>query len=304
MIDNNSRSADTPSTVSSGSSAFTLPRSRPLVVAGVINACCALLAAEAGIQALYLSGSGVATACYGMPDLALTTLTEVAEEVRRITAVTTLPLLVDADTGWGAPLMVARTTKILETAGAAALHLEDQPFAKRCGHREGKRVVSSAIMTDRIKAAVDARRASSFAIVARTDALAVEGLESTQERARGYVAAGADIIFVEGATLLSHYTAIKEACGAPILANLTEFGVTPIWSVTEVAAAGVDIALFPLTAFRAMNRAAATVYKALVEQGSARDIIAMLQTRQELYQLLHYETWEEKVLTGKEVTDE
>jgi methylisocitrate lyase len=251
-----------------------------------------MLAERAGFPALYLSGSGVATASFGLPDLGLTTLTEVAEETRRITAVTSLPLLVDADTGWGPPPMVERAVRELERAGAAAIQLEDQVAEKRCGHRPNKRLADRAEMEERIAAAVSARVSPAFAVVGRTDALAVEGLDSAVRRARSYVAAGADIIFLEGAGELRQYAAVAAATGAPVLANLTEFGVTPLFTVAELAAAGVSLALYPLSAFRAMSAAAAGVFAAIRADGTQARAVPGMQTRAELYDVLDYEARE------------
>jgi methylisocitrate lyase len=264
----------------------------PVQVAGVINAYTAMLAERAGFPALYLSGSGVATASFGLPDLGLTTLTEVAEETRRITAVTSLPLLVDADTGWGPPPMVERAVRELERAGAAAVQLEDQVAEKRCGHRPNKRLADRAEMEERIAAAVSARVSPAFAVVGRTDALAVEGLDAAVKRARSYVAAGADIIFLEGAGELRQYAAVAAATGAPVLANLTEFGVTPLFTVAELAAAGVSLALYPLSAFRAMSAAAAAVFAAIRADGTQARAVPGMQTRAELYDVLGYEARE------------
>lgn len=266
----------------------------PVQVAGVVNAYCAMLAERAGFPALYLSGSGLATASFGLPDLGLTTLTEVAEETRRITAATQLPLLVDADTGWGPPLMVERTVRELERAGAAGIQLEDQVQEKRCGHRPNKRLAEPAEMEERIAAAVSARGSAGFAVVGRTDALADEGLDAVLERTRGYAAAGADIIFLEGAGELREYTAVAEATGIPVLANLTEFGVTPLFRADELAAAGVCFALYPLSAFRAMSAAAMRVFTAIRTEGTQAAVVPEMQTRAELYDILGYEAYEQR----------
>jgi methylisocitrate lyase len=260
----------------------------------VVNAYSAILAQRAGFPALYLSGSGVATASFGLPDLGLTTLTEVAEETRRITAATQLPLLVDADTGWGPPLMVERTVRELERAGAAAIQLEDQILEKRCGHRPNKRLTEPAEMEERIAAAVAARVSPGFAVVGRTDALAAEGLEATLERARGYAAAGADIIFLEGAGELREYSAVAAATGVPVLANLTEFGVTPLFTTDELGMAGVCFALYPLSAFRAMSAAAMRVFTAIRSDGTQAAVLPEMQTRAELYEILGYEAYERR----------
>lgn len=265
---------------------------RPLQVVGVINAYCALLAERAGFRALYLSGAGVANAAYGLPDLALTTLTEVVEEVRRITAVTALPLLVDADTGWGHALMIRRTVRELIRAGAAGLHLEDQVDAKRCGHRAGKQLVSVEAMCTRLRSAVEARSDPQFVIMARTDAVAVEGLEAAVARAQRYVEAGADMIFAEACTSLEHYRRFASSLPVPVLANCTEFGQTPLFTREELAEAGVRLVLYPLTAFRAMSAAAWKVYLTLRNQGTQRELLEHLQTRQELYDVLNYHAQE------------
>lgn len=271
---------------------------RPLQVAGAVNAFCAMLAERAGFRALYLSGAGVANASLGLPDLGLTTLNDVCEDIRRITQATALPLLVDADTGWGGALMIARTIKQMERAGAAGCHLEDQAQAKRCGHRPGKELVSTAEMCDRIKAAVDARSDAQFVLMARTDAHAVEGLNAAIERAQAYAAAGAGMIFAEALTTLDEYRAFTASLGGvPVLANITEFGKTPLFTVEELGAAGVRLALYPLSAFRAMNRAAATVYEALRANGTQQAVTNLMQTRAELYDVLGYLAWEQKLDT-------
>jgi methylisocitrate lyase len=267
---------------------------RPLQVVGVVNAYQALLAERAGFRALYLSGSGVAAASYGLPDLGLTSLDNVLEDVRRITAASGRPLLVDADTGWGGPLHVARTVKQLIRAGAAGCHIEDQAAAKRCGHRPGKAIVSCGEMKDRIQAAVDART-DGFVIMARTDALAVEGLEAAIDRGLAYVEAGADLIFFEAATELAQYRRFAAAVPAPLLANMTEFGLTPLFTADELAAAGVALVLYPLSAFRAMNQAALQVYQAIRRDGTQAAVVPAMQTRQELYEVLNYHDYERKL---------
>lgn len=268
---------------------------RPLQVAGTINAYSALLAERCGFRAIYLSGAGVANASFGMPDLALTTLNDVCEDVRRISAASTLPLLVDADTGWGAALMIARTVRELARAGAAGLHIEDQVQAKRCGHRPNKALVSSPEMADRVKAAVDARIDADFVVMARTDARASEGLDAAVARARAYVDAGADMIFAEALHTLDEYRAFTAELNVPVLANITEFGKTPLFSVAELREAGVRLVLYPLSAFRAMSAAAMTVYRTLREQGSQRDLLERMQTRDELYDVLNYHAYERKL---------
>lgn len=259
---------------------------RPLQVAGAINAYTAMLAERAGFRALYLSGAGVANASFGLPDLGLTTLNDVCEDIRRITQRVELPLLVDADTGWGGAFMIARTIREMTRAGAAGCHLEDQVQAKRCGHRPGKALVAAAEMADRIRAAVDARSDASFVIMARTDAFASEGLQGALDRAGAYVDAGADMIFAEALTQLEEYRAFTAALGVPVLANITEFGRTPLFTAEELGAAGVGLALYPLSAFRAMSRAAERVYAAVRREGSQASAVETMQTRAELYEVL------------------
>lgn len=272
-----------------------LKEERPLQVVGTINAYAAILAEAAGFRALYLSGAGVANASHGLPDLGMTNLTDVLEEVRRLTAATSLPLLVDADTGFGGALMIGRTVRELERAGAAGLHLEDQVAAKRCGHRPGKQLVEAAEMVDRIKAAVDARTDSAFVVMARTDALAIEGLAAAVERACRYREAGADMLFPEALGELDHYRRFAEATGLPVLANLTEFGRTPLFTLEELRGAGVALALYPLSAFRAMSAAALRVYRAIREEGTQRGVVDTMQSRDELYRLLGYHAFEERL---------
>lgn len=261
---------------------------RPLQIAGTVNALCALLAERAGFRAIYLSGAGVANASYGLPDLGVTTLENVLEDARRITAATDLPLLVDADTGWGSPAMIERTVKGMIQAGVAGMHLEDQVDDKRCGHREGKQLVPTETMNDRLKVALDSRTDPGFVIMARTDAVAVEGLDAAIERAASYVRTGADMIFAEAITSLDDYRRFTAAVGAPVLANITEFGKTPLFSTEELRDAGLRMVLYPLTAFRAMNAAARSVYETLRSAGTQRDLIPTMQTRTELYDLLNY----------------
>lgn len=274
---------------------------KPLQVVGAINAFSALLAQRAGFKALYLSGAGVANASFGLPDLGMTTLSDVCEDLRRITAVSDLPLLVDADTGFGAALNIARTTRELIRAGAAGMHLEDQVQAKRCGHRPGKALVSTEEMADRVKAAVDAR-AASFVVMARTDAHAVEGQSAAIDRACRYIEAGADMIFAEALTSLDEYRQFTTAVNVPVLANITEFGRTPLFSVKELKDAGVRLALYPLSAFRAMNRAAELVYEAIRRDGTQQATLERMQTRNELYDVLGYHEYERKLdeLFGRE----
>jgi len=267
----------------------------PLQVVGTINAYTALLAERAGFRAIYLSGAGVANASFGLPDLGLTTLNDVAEDVRRITAATQLPLLVDADTGWGTALMIARTVKELSRAGAAGIHLEDQVQAKRCGHRPGKALVSAEEMADRVKAAIDGRVDEAFVIMARTDAHASEGLQAAIDRALCYVEAGADMIFAEALTTLEEYQAFTAAVPVPVLANITEFGKTPLFRVDELRDVGVQLVLYPLSAFRAMNAAAVAVYETLRSTGSQASVTDQMQTRVELYEVLGYHQYEQKL---------
>lgn len=268
----------------------------PLQIVGTINANHALLAARAGFKAIYLSGGGVAAGSLGIPDLGITTLDDVLTDIYRITGVTATPLMVDVDTGFGpSAFNVARTVKSLIKAGAGALHIEDQVGAKRCGHRPGKELVSCAEMADRIKAATDARTDEAFVIGARTDALASEGLEKTLERAVAYKNAGADFIFAEAVNDLSLYRKFIQATGIPVLANITEFGMTPLWTVNELKDAGVDMILYPLSAFRAANKAAQRVFETIRAEGSQKNMIATMQTRDELYASIGYHSYEEKL---------
>ena len=272
-----------------------LKQERPLQVVGAINAFSALLAEQSGFRAIYLSGAGVANASFGLPDLGLTTLNDVCEDVRRITGATRLPLLVDADTGWGQAFMISRTIRELIRAGAAGCHLEDQVQAKRCGHRPGKALVPSEEMVDRIRAAVDGREDPDFVIMARTDAHAVEGQEAAVERALAYVEAGADMIFAEALTTLDEYREFTSAVGVPVLANITEFGKTPLFSVEELGDSGVALALYPLSAFRAMSKAALAVYAGLRETGTQQHLLETMQTRADLYDVLGYHDYEQKL---------
>ena len=267
----------------------------PLQIPGAINAYCALLARDAGFKALYLSGAGVANASFGLPDLGITTLGDVLEDARRITAATELPLLVDADTGFGSAFSIARTVREMERAGVAAVHIEDQEQAKRCGHRPNKATVAVEEMCDRLKAAVDARRDDGFVIMARTDALAREGRAAALERAAAYVAAGADMIFAEAVKTLDDYAAFARAVAVPVLANLTEFGLTPYFTVAELERTGVKLVLYPLSAFRAMSRAAENVYAAIRNDGTQRAVLDAMQTRNELYAVLDYHAYERKL---------
>ena len=279
-----------------------LHEEQPLQLVGVVNAYAALLAGQCGFRALYLSGAGVANASFGLPDLGMTTLSDVLADVRRITAASRLPLLVDADTGWGHALMIGRTVQEMISAGAAGMHIEDQVAAKRCGHRPGKALVSCAEMVDRIKAAVDARSDPAFVIMARTDAVATEGLEAAIERAGRYREAGADMLFPEALTKLEQYRRFAAALGIPVLANLTEFGVTPLFTRKELATAGVGLALYPLSAFRAMAAAAHKVYRSIRAEGTQAGVLDTMQTRAELYDVLGYHAYERKLdeLFGKE----
>ncbi len=269
---------------------------KPLQCVGAINAYAARLVERCGYRSVYLSGGGVAAGSLGLPDLGISNLDDVLTDVRRITDVCSLPLLVDVDTGFGASAFnIARTVKSLIKSGAAAMHIEDQVGAKRCGHRPGKELVSKEEMVDRIKAAVDAKTDADFVVMARTDALAVEGLERALERALACVEAGADAIFPEAMTELSMYRKFADAVGVPILANITEFGATPLFTVDELRSAKVAIALYPLSAFRAMNAAALEVYNALRKEGTQKSVVAAMQTRAELYDTLDYHAYEHKL---------
>ncbi len=268
---------------------------KPLQVVGTINAYTAHMAKRVGHQAIYLSGGGVAANSLGMPDLGISSLEDVLIDVRRITDVCDLPLLVDADTGWGGAFNIARTVKSLIKAGAAGCHIEDQVAAKRCGHRPGKEIVSKSEMIDRVKAAVDAKTDEQFVIMARTDALAVEGIESAIERALACVEAGADMIFPEAIYTLEQYKQFKEAVKVPILANITEFGKTPLFSTPELGDVGVDIVLYCCGAYRAMNKGALSVYEALKNDGHQRNVVEIMQTREELYDYLNYHSYEQKL---------
>ena len=267
----------------------------PLQVVGVINAYGARLAERAGFRALYLSGAGVANAAFGLPDLGMTSLSEVVEEARRITATTDLPLLVDCDTGWGSPLTIARTVREMTRAGVAAIHLEDQVDSKRCGHRPGKQLVSTDVMVDRLKAAVDARTDAGLVIVARTDAAAGEGLDAALERASRYVDAGADVIFAEALTEPEHFRRFAAAITVPVLANMTEFGRSPLLSLDQLRELGIRVVLYPLTAFRAMSAAAIKVYATLRTEGTQQSLLPDLQTRGELYDVLDYYAYEARL---------
>lgn len=268
---------------------------KPLQVVGVINAYAARLAEKSGFKAIYLSGGGVSAASLGVPDLGILNLEDVLTDVRRITAASSLPLLVDVDTGFGSAFNIARTVKSLIREGAGGLHIEDQVAAKRCGHRPGKELVSAEEMCDRIKAAVDARSDPEFVVMARTDALAVEGLGPALDRVRTYVAAGADMIFAEAVTELPMYRDFGLAAGVPILANMTEFGKTQLYSLQQLAEVDVSLVLYPLSAFRAMSEAALKVYQAIRSAGTQKDVVDLMQTREELYQFLDYLSYEQKL---------
>ncbi|QHT63752.1 methylisocitrate lyase [Paenibacillus lycopersici] len=272
-----------------------LLQEKPLQIAGAVNAYAAMLAQAAGFRALYLSGAGVANASFGLPDLGITTLNDVTEEVRRITGATSLPLLVDADTGFGSAFNIARTVREMIRAGAAGIHIEDQAAAKRCGHRPNKAIVPSGEMADRIASAADAKHDADFVLMARTDALASEGMEGAVARALAYVEAGADMIFLEAATDLGTYRAFTSQVRVPVLANITEFGRTPLFTAEELGSAGVAMALYPLSAFRAMNKAALEVYRTIRERGTQADVVGRMQTREELYGYLDYYAYERKL---------
>jgi methylisocitrate lyase len=267
---------------------------RPLQVVGVINAYAARLAQATGFRALYISGGGVAASSCGIPDLGLTSMEDVLTDVRRVVDVTDLPVLVDVDTGWGGALNIARTIKTMERAGAAGVHIEDQLSAKRCGHRPGKAVVPADEMVDRIRAAVQARTDAGFVVMARTDALAVEGMDAAIGRACRYIEAGADMLFPEGLQTLAQYQQFVDAVRVPVLANITEFGLTPLLTVDELRSVGVRLVLYPLSAFRAMSAAALQVYQALRRDGTQQNVIGQMQTREDLYRYLGYHAMEQK----------
>lgn len=272
-----------------------LANAKPLQILGTTNAYFALMAEQTGFQALYLSGAGVANASYGLPDLGMTSMNDVLIDAGRITSATQLPLLVDIDTGWGGAFNIARTIKEFEKIGVAAVHMEDQVSQKRCGHRPNKAVVSTEEMVDRIKAAVDARTDANFVIMARTDAVAVEGLEAGIERAKAYIAAGADMIFAEALTELDQYRHFKAQVNAPILANMTEFGQTQLFNKQQLAEAGADMVLYPLGTFRAANQAALKVMQALMNDGHQRNVLDTMQSRTDLYKYLGYHAFEDKL---------
>lgn len=268
---------------------------QPLQIPGTINAFCALLARQAGYRAIYLSGAGVANASFGMPDLGMTSMTDVVVDIERITATCDLPLLVDADTGWGHALCIARTVKAFTKAGAAAMHIEDQQAAKRCGHRPNKSIVSTDEMIDRIHAAVDARTDESFVIMARTDALANEGLHRAIERCQAYVEAGADVIFAEAITDPDEYRHFTGSLDVPVLANMTEFGMSPLMTVDQLKDVGVELVLYPLTAFRVMSEVANSVYQDIRSNGTQRGFVDQMQTREDLYEVLNYHAYEQRI---------
>jgi len=276
-----------------------LSQEKPLQIIGVINAYAAMMAKAVGFKAIYLSGAGVANASYGLPDLGLTTLDNVLTDACRLIEAVDLPVLVDIDTGWGNALMIARTIRLMEDAGVAAIHIEDQPLEKRCGHRPNKAVISKERMVDRLKAAVDARRNASFVIMARTDAYACEGVEKTIERCLAYEEAGADMHFLEALPSLDKYEIFKRSLRKPILANMTEFGQTPIFDTEELKSAGVDMILYPLSAWRAMNLAALKIFYEIRSHGTQKQLLDQMQTREELYGFLNYEDYE-KQIDGKE----
>lgn len=275
---------------------------RPLQIVGTVNAYSALLAERAGFRAIYLSGAGVANASFGLPDLGMTSLNDVCEDVRRISSATELPLLVDADTGWGGAFNIAKTCADLIKSGAGGMHLEDQVSAKRCGHRPGKALVPAEEMVDRIKAAVDGRTDPNFVVMARTDAHAVEGQQAALDRAAKYVEAGADMIFAEALKTMDEYKQFTSSISVPVLANLTEFGQTPLFTVAELGAAGIRLVLYPLSAFRAMSQAALAVYGAIRKDGTQKNVVNLMQTRAELYDVLGYHDYERKLdeLFGKQ----
>jgi methylisocitrate lyase len=272
-----------------------LKNEKPLSVAGAINPYSALLAKKTGIKALYISGAGVANASFGLPDLALTSLDNVLEDLRRIRGISNLPILVDCDTGWGSALNISKTTKEMISAGASGIHIEDQVSEKRCGHRPNKEIVSTEEMCDRMKASRDAISDDEFMLMARTDAFANEGINGTIERAQRYVEAGANALFPEAITSLEDYKILSDAVSVPILANITEFGMTPLYKKDELKKAGISIILHPLSAFRAMSKAALEVYSTISDVGNVEKILEKMQSRDELYEILDYHTYEKKI---------
>ena len=272
-----------------------LKNEKPLSVAGTINSYTALLAKKSGVKSLYISGAGVANASYGLPDLALTSLDNVLEDLRRIRGVSDLPILVDCDTGWGSALNISKTTREMITSGASGIHIEDQASDKRCGHRPNKEIVSTEEMCDRIKAAKDAATDENFMLMARTDAFANEGIEGTIERSNKYIDAGANALFPEAINSLDDYKVISESVSVPVLANITEFGLTPLFTKQELKEAGISLILHPLSAFRAMSKAASEVYSAISSEENLEGIIEKMQSRDELYEILDYHTYEKKI---------
>ena len=272
-----------------------LKNEKPLSVAGAVNPYSALLAKKTGIKALYISGAGVANASFGLPDLALTSLDNVLEDLRRIRGISNLPILVDCDTGWGSALNISKTTKEMISAGASGIHIEDQVSEKRCGHRPNKEIVSTEEMCDRMKASRDAFSNDEFMLMARTDAFANEGINGTIERAQRYVEAGANALFPEAITSLEDYKTLSDAVSVPILANITEFGMTPLFKKDELKKAGISIILHPLSAFRAMSKAALEVYSTISDDGNVEKILEKMQSRDELYEILDYHTYEKKI---------
>lgn len=272
-----------------------LEEEKPLQVMGAINAYCALMAEKTGYKAIYLSGGGVANASYGLPDLGMTSMNDVLADADRITSATDVPLLVDIDTGWGGAFNIARTIKEMTKAGVAAVHMEDQVAQKRCGHRPNKELVSTAEMVDRIKAAVDAKTDPDFVMMARTDACGVEGVDSAVERAHAYAEAGADAIFAEALTDIEQYRKFTESLDIPVLANITEFGKTELYTTEQLGAVGIDMVLYPLSAFRAMNKAALHVYEQVRKDGTQANVVDTMQTRMELYDFLEYHEYEQKL---------
>ena len=273
----------------------TLKNEKPLSVAGAINPYSALLAKKSGVKALYISGAGVANASFGLPDLALTSLDNVLEDLRRIRGISNLPILVDCDTGWGSALNISKTTREMISAGASGIHIEDQVSEKRCGHRPNKEIVSTEEMCDRMKAARDAMSNDEFMLMARTDAFANEGLDGAIERAQKYIEAGANALFPEAITSLEDYKTLSDTVSVPILANITEFGMTPLFKKDDLKKAGVSIILHPLSAFRAMSKAALEVYSTISKDGSVEKILEKMQSRDELYEILDYHTYEKKI---------
>lgn len=272
-----------------------LEEEKPLQVMGTINAYAAMMAERVGYRAIYLSGGGVANASYGLPDLGMTSANDVLEDVRRISAASSVPLLVDIDTGWGGAFNISRTVREMIRAGAGGVHIEDQVAQKRCGHRPGKAIVTTAEMSDRIKAAVDAKTDPDFILMARTDALAVDGFDAVIERSQAFVEAGADAIFAEAMTDLDMYRKVVDAVDVPVLANITEFGQTPLYTTEELGSAGIRMVLYPLSAFRAMNKAALGVYEAIRRDGHQKEVLDTMQTRMELYDFLGYHDYEQKL---------